>query len=106
MAEISANISVPVVEEAVYVSLIGPLLGYYARIPYANNSIEASWICNNSKLKSLWCSTYTREAAEKAIEEYGGQFIELYADGLNFDMYELEQLREQIKGADSVQVKL
>lgn len=93
-----------VVEEAVYVSLIGPFMGYYARVPYARNSIEAAWICNQDRrLKSLWCSTYTLEKAQECILKYGGGgIIELYRDGLEFDLDELAQLREQLNGKKEI----
>ena len=98
-----AVITQKVVDKAVYVSLIGPFLGKYARIPYADNSIEAAWICNQDRrLKSLWCSTYTLEAAQECIRKYGGEIIELYADGLEFHLHELKQLREQLKGKKEV----
>lgn len=84
-------------EDAVYVSLIGPFLNYYALVPYAQNNVEARWICNQDRrLKSLWCSTYTYDQVVEAIHKYGGQLIELYKDGLEFDMDELEKLRAEI----------
>ena len=99
----SITITQKIVDKAVYVSLIGPFMGKYARIPFADNSIEAAWICNQDRrLKSIWCSTYTLEAVHEAIEKYDGEIIELYADGLDFDMYGLEQLREQLKGKKEV----
>lgn len=98
-------ITVPVRDKATYVSLIGPFLNYYAKVPHAENSVEAAWICNNSKLKSLWCSTYTLEQVEKMIQEYGGQIIALYSDGLDFDMFELQQLRRQVGDSDVIQAQ-
>ena len=89
-------------DKAVYVSLIGPLMNLYAKVPYAENSIEAAWICNKSKLKSLWCSAYTLEEVERCIADYGGSIIELYKDGLDFDMYELGQLRQQLKVKEEI----
>ena len=98
-----AVITQKVVDKAIYVSLIGPFLGKYARVPFANNSIEAAWICNQDpRLRHLWCSAYTLEAAQECIRKYGGEIIELYADGLEFHLDELEQLREQLKGKEEV----
>lgn len=91
-------------DKAVYVSLIGPLMNLYAKVPYADNSVEAAWIINKSKLKSLWCSTYTLGEVERCIADYGGTIIELYKDELDFDMYELEQLRQQLKGKEEITV--
>ncbi len=99
---ISLEVTQIVVDEEVYVSLIGPLMNLYARVPYAENSVEARWICNQSKLKSLWCATYTLEEVHRCLVEYGGAIIELYADGFDFDMGELYQLREQLNGIEEV----
>jgi len=96
------TITQKIVDKAIYVSLIGPLMSKYARVPYADNSVEAAWIINQGKLKSLWCTTYTLEAVQECIRKYGGEIIELYEDELDFDMYELEQLREQLKGKEKV----
>ncbi len=101
---ISATIRRGVIDKAVYVSLIGPLMNLYAKVPYAENNIEAAWICNSSKLKSLWCSTYTLEDVERCIADYGGSIIELYKDGFEFDLYELEQLRQQLTGKEEVTI--
>lgn len=90
------------IQEATYVSLIGPFMNYYAEIPYATNNIEAAWICNNSKLKHLWCSAYTRAQIDRMIKDYGGQIITLYPSGLDFDWYEFEQFRASLKDKDSI----
>ena len=98
-----AVITQKVNKEATYVSLIGPFMNMYAEIPYAENSVEAAWICNQDRrMKSLWCSTYTLEQVQECITSYGGTIIELYAEGLEFDMNELWQLRKQLEGKEEV----
>lgn len=89
-------------EEATYVSLVGPFMNYYAEIPYATNNLEAAWICNNSKLQHLWCSTYTREQVDRMIKDYGGQIITLSPSGLGFNWFEFEQFRASLKDKDSI----
>lgn len=89
-------------KEATYVSLVGPFMNYYAEIPYATNNIEAAWICNNSKLKNLWCSTYTREQVDRMIKDYGGQIITLYKEGLDFSWYAFEELQASLKDQNSI----
>lgn len=101
------TITQKIVDKAIYVSLIGPFMNMYAKVPYAENSVEAAWICNTDpRLKRLWCSTYTLEKVEECIEKYGGKIIELYADGLEFHLHELKQLREQLKGKEKVSCRL
>ncbi len=98
-----AVITQKVNKEATYVSLIGPFMNMYAKIPYAENNIEAAWICNQDRrMKSLWCSTYTLEQVQECIGSYDGAIIELYSEGLEFDMGELYQLRRQLEGKKEV----
>ncbi len=90
------TIKMNVVEDKVYVSLIGPFMNYYAKVPYAKNNAEAGWLCNaDRRLKSLWCSTYTLEQVTECIHKYGGQIIELYADGMEFSMDEFEKFKAE-----------
>jgi len=94
----SIVITMKIKEEEIYVSLIGPFMNMYAKVPYATNNVEARWLCNaDRRLKSIWCSTYSKEKVDECIEAYGGSIIELYADGMGFDMFEFEQLRKSIK---------
>ena len=98
-----AVITQKVVDKAVYVSLIGPFMNMYAKVPYAENNIEAAWICNQDRrMKSLWCSTYTLEQVQECIASYDGAIIELYSEGLEFDMGELYQLRRQLEGKKEI----
>jgi len=97
------SVTQKIVSGATYVSLIGPFMNMYAQIPYAQNSIETAWICNQDRrMKSLWCTTYTHKQVLECIQKYGGTIIELYADGFEFDMWELEKLREQLRNKEEV----
>lgn len=97
-----------VIEDAVYVSLIGPFLGYYAKIKGARNNLEAALMCNTDRrMQSLWCSTYTLEQVEKCIEEFGGQIIEI--GELDYDAHALMDHRRAMEAAgmpDKVSVRL
>lgn len=91
------KVNINLIEGANYVSLIGPFMNYYAKVPYARNNIEARWLCNQDRrLKSLWCSTYTLEQVVDCIHKYGGQVIELYRDGMEFDMDEFEKFKAEV----------
>ncbi len=64
--------------DQVYVSLIGPFLGYYARIPDVKSDIEARLICNGTRgLRHIWFTTYSLKQVEANIARFGGQIIKL-----------------------------
>jgi len=80
----------------VYVSLVGPLLGFYALVPGAETLEQARLMCNTDRrLRSLWCSAYTKEEVDRCIEQYGGQIIILYRDGMEYDYEALQELRAE-----------
>lgn len=88
--------------DRVYVSLVGPFLGYYARIPGARSDIEARILCAATKgLKHIWMSVYTKEEVLECIERYGGQFIALDSAALEGwdEVYELRASRNFELGA-------
>ncbi len=78
-----------------YVSLIGPLLNYYALVPGARTLEEARLMCNTDRrLQSLWCTAHTKEEVDYCITKYGGQIITLYEGGMEYDHFALTLLRE------------
>jgi hypothetical protein len=74
-----------------YASLTGPLLGLYLPLPF-DNPIAARLALNTSKIKSLWCSVYTRAEAEQSIRDFGGQILPAsMAKHLDYDAHELRK---------------
>ncbi len=64
--------------DQVYVSLVGPFLGYYARIPGAKSDMEARILCNATKgMKHIWMTTYTKEEVAEMIVMFGGAILNL-----------------------------
>jgi len=82
------------VDKPIYVSLVGPFLNFYALVPGANTEEEARLMCaTDRRLTSLWCSVYDRAGVDRCIEEFGGQIIELYEGGMEYDPEALRHLR-------------
>jgi hypothetical protein len=85
----------------IYVSLVGPFLNKYARVPDARTDSEARLMCaTDRRMQSLWCATYTKEQVDECIRKYGGEIIELYADGFEYDVEALRRLRAEIDYAN------
>lgn len=78
--------------EFVYASLIGPLRGYYVRVPDAENGVVARAMLNSTKVYPLhWMSIYTIHEVRNAINKFGGQLIRI--KHLEYDYYEVQQAR-------------
>lgn len=57
-----------------YASLVGPLVGLYYPVPTDDENI-ARRMMNSSKLRSLWCSIYTKEQVDACIAKYEGSIL-------------------------------
>ncbi len=63
-------------ELRLYASFVGPLLGYYAKIPGARTEGEARHMLNGDRrMKYLWMSMYTHAEVLDGIKQFGGQII-------------------------------
>lgn len=72
-----------------YASLIGPLLGVYYPLPFADEGKNRVAL-QTSRLKHLWCSVYTLEETQKQISEMGGIMLdESFVDKLDFNPHEV-----------------
>jgi hypothetical protein len=78
--------------ERQYASLMGPLLGLYYPLPF-ESEYKNRIALNTSRLKSLWCSVYSREQVEVQVKQYGGIILpDNFARKLDYDSHAVEQL--------------
>lgn len=74
-----------------YASLTGPLLGLYYPVK-ADDEMEARLMLNSSRLKSLWCETYSLQEANEQCAKWGGQILNL---GTSLD-YDAEYVKAKL----------
>ncbi len=78
-------------EERYYASLMGPLLGVYYPLPFQQERKNRAAL-NTSRLKSLWCSVYSREEVERQVKQFGGYIMpDEFADKLDYDSFAVEE---------------
>lgn len=73
-----------------YVSLVGPLLGYYIPVR-AKDKKHLGLMLNCSRFRYLWCAGYSKEDFKRHCREYGGKLLQPFhsSNGLTFGEQQL-----------------
>ena len=79
-----------------YASLIGPLLGLYYPLPDEPETVQRTML-STSRLKNLWCSIYPESIVDDTIIRFGGSKLpDKYAKKLDYDSFQVEQIRSKL----------
>jgi len=83
-----------------YVTLVGPLLGYYIRVKAADTQ-HLGLMLNGSKLKRLWCAGYTLGQIQRDRKSYGlEELLQFKQDMLDYDYNKVEEEYKRITGKE------
>lgn len=70
-----------------YASLVGPLLGVYYPLPFADDDTNRLAL-STSRLRYLWCAVYSRAEVDEQIAQWGGILLgDEYARHLDYDSH-------------------